>query len=164
MMTKRMLSMLLLALVALAWSSAATAAGKKGSHPAKKVILTPEQLQWQEPPKGIPHAQVAVLEGDPAKPGFFVIRLKLAAGTKVPPHLHDNVERVTVISGSVNLAMGKKAANPQLLPAGSYFSLPPKTVHNAWVDEETVLQIATNGPWSFHPVGKPGDKAGSATQ
>jgi quercetin dioxygenase-like cupin family protein len=156
-MTKRMMSMLLLVLVCLAWSSAATAAAKKkGGAPAKTVVLTPDQMQWKEPPQGLPNTQVAVLEGDPAQPGFFVIRLKIPAGSKIPPHVHDNVERVTVISGSVNLAMGSKAENPQVLPTGSYFSIPPRTVHNAWVDQETVLQIATNGPWTFRPVGKPG--------
>lgn len=164
-MTKKMMTMLLLVLVSLAWNSAATAAAdKKGGVPAKTVILTPDQMQWKEPPKGLPNTLVAVLEGDPAKPGFFVIRLKVPAGTKIPPHVHDNVERVTVISGSVNLAMGKKAENPQVLPAGSYFSIPPRTVHNAWVDQETVLQIGTNGPWTFREVGKPGGETGGGSR
>ena len=48
--------------------------------------------------------------------------------------------------------MGDKAENPTLLPAGSYFSLPPGNVHNAWVDEDTIVQIGTTGPWTFKPL------------
>jgi hypothetical protein len=54
--------------------------------------------------------------------------------------------------------MGDKPENPTILQAGSYFSLPPKVVHNAWVDEETVLQISTMGPWTFKMVGKETEK------
>jgi hypothetical protein len=48
--------------------------------------------------------------------------------------------------------MGTTQENPVLLPAGSYFSIKPKTVHNAWVDEETVVQISTRGPWTLYTV------------
>lgn len=119
---------------------------------AKRVILTPDKLQWSQGPAQIPNSQMAVLEGNPAKSGFFALRLKLPAGTKIGAHYHENVERVTVISGAISLAMGTGKENPTVLPAGSYFALAPKLVHNAWVDEETVLQIATRGPWSLKTV------------
>ena len=52
---------------------------------------------------------------------------------------------------------------PSVLPAGSYFSLPAKTVHIAWVEEETVLQLSTNGPWSFKAVKKT-EKKGTTSE
>ncbi len=131
---------------------------KKMARAAQKIILTPDELQWKEGPPALPETQIAVLEGDPDKRGFFVLRVKLPAGTRIPPHVHTNMERVTVISGKFNLAMGDKPENPSVLPAGSYFSLPPRTVHNAWVDEETILQISTSGPWTFKPVRKEAEK------
>lgn len=131
---------------------------KKMAQASEKIILTPDELQWKEGPQALPNVKVAVLEGDPNKRGFFVMRLKLPAGTKIPVHVHHNRERVTVISGKFNLAMGDKLENPKVLPAGSYFSLPPKTIHSAWVDEETVVQISTAGPWTFKPVKKEAEK------
>ncbi len=135
-----------------------SAHGKKMAGAMTKIVLTPDELQWKEGPPALPQAKIAVLEGDPSKRGFFVTRLKLPAGTKIPPHIHKGRERVTVISGKFNLAMGDKPENPVILPAGSYFSLPPHTVHNAWVDEDTVLQISTMGPWTFKPIKKESEK------
>jgi len=125
---------------------------KKMMKSAKTIILAPDDIQWKDGPQVLPGAKMAVLEGDPQKRGFFVSRLKLPAGTKIPPHIHNDKERVTVISGKFNLAVGDKPENPKVLTAGGYFSFPPKTVHNAWVDEETVVQISTNGPWTFKAI------------
>lgn len=136
---------------------AGTAGGPALAEPAmaapgsKILMITPDQLQWQQGPQAIPGSMVTVLDGDPKKAGFFVMRLKLPAGAKIPPHVHENVERVTVISGKINLAMGDRQENPTAIPAGGYFSIQPNVLHNAWVDEETVLQIATMGPWTFKP-------------
>ena len=136
----------------------AAAEKAKMAHRAKTIIVTPDDIQWKQGPAALPETKMAVLDGDPNKSGFFVIRLKLPAGTKIPPHVHDNVEKVTVISGKINLAMGDKQENPMALPAAGYFSLPPKTLHNAWVDEETILQISTMGPWTFKPLKKATEK------
>lgn len=150
-------AIVLLALVVIV-SGGFAAHGKKTAGGVTKIILTPDAIQWKEGPPALPGAKIAVLDGDPNKRGFFVMRLKLAAGTRIPTHTHVNRERVTVISGKFNLAMGDKPENPILLPAGSYFSLPPNTVHTAWVDEETIVQINTAGPWSFKPVKKDAEK------
>ncbi|MBU5636894.1 cupin domain-containing protein [Geomonas sp. Red69] len=146
-------TMMFLVMIFFSLAAVGVAAEKKGGVAAvRQVITVPADIQWQAGPPAIPGAQMAVLEGNMAKGGFFVARLKLPAGAKIAPHYHDNVERVTVISGTVKLAMGVTQDNPTVLPAGSYFALPPKKVHNGWVDEETVLQIATRGPWSLHVV------------
>jgi len=139
-------------------SAGFSAEGKKIAKTSKEIILTPDELQWKEGPPALPDSKIAILEGDPNKRGFFVMRVKYPAGTKIPVHVHKIVERVTVISGKYNLAMGDKPENPIVLPAGSYFSLPPNTVHNSWVDEETVLQISTTGPWTFKPIKKEAKK------
>ena len=54
-----------------------------------------------------PGAQMAVIDGDPTKPGPFVIRAKFPAGFKVMPHFHPTDESVTVISGTLAAAMGE---------------------------------------------------------
>ena len=51
---------------------------------------------------------MALLEGDPAKEGFYAMRLLLPEGYKVPPHTHPQMENVTVISGALHVGMGEK--------------------------------------------------------
>lgn len=121
---------------------------------AKKehTILTPADLKWGEGPDALPPgARAVVMEGDPKKPDLFHMRLKVPAGYRVAPHRHSDMERVTVISGSVKLGLGEQFDDSKMktLPAGSFFSLPPKTAHFVTTSEETVIQISTTGPWAL---------------
>ena len=44
-----------------------------------EVIVTPKDVKWQDAPPSLPKgAKVAVLEGDPAKEGAFVMRAKMS--------------------------------------------------------------------------------------
>src|SRR5688500_8704615 len=119
----------------------------------KQGMLRPDQIQWKDgPPSLAPGAKFAVLEGDPAKKGYFAMRLKFPDGYKVMPHWHPNFERVTIIKGTLHLGMGetfdKNSANA--LPAGSYSFMPPGMRHFAWAEGETELQLATMGPWAIN--------------
>ena len=98
--------------------------------------------------------QVAVLEGDPAKEGAFVMRAKMPDGYKIPPHTHKKDERVTVLSGTLYLGMGGKFDDKQgkALPAGSYARTPAGMKHFGWTKGETVIQINGEGPWTIEYV------------
>src|SRR3954452_3006362 len=103
-----------------------------------------DALKWQDgPPSLPPGAKFAILEGDPAKPGPFVFRVKVPDGYKIPPHTHPKPERVTVISGAFNLGMGDTfdAAKTEALPAGTYGTWPSGMKHFVWVKGETVVQF-----------------------
>jgi quercetin dioxygenase-like cupin family protein len=118
-------------------------------------MVTPGDVTWGPAPKVLPAgAQAAVLFGDPTKEGLFALRLKAPAGYAVAPHTHPANEVVTVISGTTHLGMGEKADRSvtKALPAGSFFALPKDTAHFVYFDEETVLQITTNGPWGLKYV------------
>ena len=115
-------------------------------------MIAPDAIKWgPAPPVLPPGAEAAVLFGDPGKEGLFALRLKLPAGYAIPPHTHPADEVVTIISGSFKLGMGEAAdeSAATALPAGSFFALPPGTPHFAYIDEETVVQISTNGPWGL---------------
>ncbi|MBI4564397.1 MAG: cupin domain-containing protein [Planctomycetes bacterium] len=101
------------------------------------------------PPALPPGAQFAVLEGNPKEAEFFTMRLKLPAGYKVPPHQHPAIERVTVLSGQLHVALGDTfdPSKAKELKAGSYMKIPPRTNHYAFTKEETILQLTTIGPW-----------------
>lgn len=122
-------------------------------HDDKKempALHRPGDLKWQDgPPSLPPGAKFAVLEGDPAKPGPFVFRVKVPDGYKIPPHTHPKPERVTIISGTFHLGMGDKfdTTKGEALPAGTYGSWPAGMKHYVWTKGETVVQFHGDGPW-----------------
>ena len=115
----------------------------------------PDTIKWQDgPPSLPPGAKIAVLEGDPTKPGPFVFRVKVPDGYKIPPHTHPKPERVTVVSGTFNLGMGEKfdATKTEALPTGTYGTWPAGMKHFVWVKGETVVQFHGDGPWVIEYV------------
>src|SRR5262245_55830724 len=113
-------------------------------------LYVPGGIEWKPGPDSLaPGAKIAVLEGDPSKDGFFTIRILMPDGYRVAPHWHPKTERLTIISGTVNLGTGDRfdATPTKPLPAGTYSSMPPKMTHFAWMTGETVLQLSSIGPW-----------------
>jgi quercetin dioxygenase-like cupin family protein len=118
-------------------------------------IHRPDGLAWRDGPPSLPRgAKIAVLEGDPAKPGPFVFRVKVPDGYRIPPHTHPKPERVTVVSGSFHLGMGDTfdPTKGQELSAGTYGTWPPGMKHFVWVKGETVVQFHGEGPWTIEYV------------
>ena len=139
--------------VALTVLAASVAPGQEMKHPAgdeKPAIYPSTAVTWKDGPASLPAgAKFAVLEGDPAKEGPFVMRISLPDGFRVPPHWHPKVERVTVISGTFNLGMGEKfdKSATRKMPAGTFGFWPAGMRHFAWVKGKTVLQLHGTGPW-----------------
>lgn len=126
---------------------------EKKSH--ESMLYAPEKIVWKDGPASFEKgAQFAVLEGDPAKEGPFVMRVKLPDGFHIRPHTHPKTERVTVISGTFLLAMGDKLERAQATPlkAGAYGFWPAGMKHVAWAQGETIVQIHGVGPWSINYV------------
>jgi quercetin dioxygenase-like cupin family protein len=131
---------------------AAVASTAPADTMAGHAIVPPQEVKWGPAPAVLPPgAEAAVLFGDPSAEGFFVLRLRLPAGYKVAPHTHPVDEVVTVVSGTFSMGMGETAdqSKARPLPAGSFFALPPDTAHYVFIDEETVIQISTVGPWGL---------------
>ncbi|MEY2488399.1 MAG: hypothetical protein QOC70_341 [Verrucomicrobiota bacterium] len=130
---------------------------KDSSQPSSKVVATaehkifaPADIKWVDAPPSLPSgAKMAVLEGDPTKPGPFTIRLQAPDGYKIPAHTHPTDERVTVISGTFHLGMADKfdeAAGHEMV-AGSFALMPAGMKHFAWATGETVVQVHSTGPF-----------------
>lgn len=114
------------------------------------MINRPTELAWQDgPPSLPPGAKFAVLEGDPAKSGPFVFRVKVPDGYRIPPHRHPKPERVTILAGTFHLGMGDTfdMTKGEALPAGTYGTWPAGMKHYVWVRGETVVQFHGDGPW-----------------
>ena len=118
----------------------------------KESLYKPDGLVWKDgPPSLPPGAKFAVLEGDPAKPGPFVFRVKVPDGYRIPPHTHPKPERVTIISGTFHLGMGDKFDEKKLeaLPTGTYGKWPAGMKHFVSIKGETIVQFHGEGPWSI---------------
>src|SRR5688500_1550114 len=124
-------------------------------------ICSPNQMQWMDgPPSLPPGAKFAVLEGDPAKEGFFTMRIRLPDGYRIPPHTHPKVEHITVISGIFNFGMGEKFDQKatRSMPTGTFGFWPAGMKHFVWVKGETIVQLHGIGPWKIdylNPVDDP---------
>ena len=117
---------------------------------ASEGFVNPKDIKWGAAPPAIPKgAQIAVLQGDPFKSGPFVIRLKVPAGYKIPPHWHTQDESLTVISGSFYFGKGDKAetSNAPTITAGAFHFLSGKDHHYLVAKTQSVIQINGNGPF-----------------
>ena len=115
-------------------------------------IVPVQQIKWGPAPASIPPgAEAAVLYGDPSKEGLFALRLKLPKGYHIAPHTHPKPEVVTIISGAFRFGMGETAdrSKAQPLAAGSMFACAPGMAHFVYTDEDTVIQLNSNGPWGI---------------
>ena len=143
------LSLLLAVGFSLAQSSAEEAqSGDMRLYPATTI-------EWKVGPVALPPgAKMAVLEGDPTKESPFVVRFQFPDGYHIPPHTHPKTERVTVISGTLNLATGEALdrSSAKKLPAGSFGYWPAGMKHTAWSEGETVIQLHGIGPWQINYV------------
>jgi len=152
-MRKLLAILLLLPVISLAQ----TATPKKAATKAKTaspapVVVTPDKIQWGPAPAVFPTgAQLAVLSGDPGKPGPFTVRLKVPDGYRIMPHWHPTAENVTVMSGEFHVGMGDKFDETSMttLPAESLASVPAHHNHYAMAKGETVVQISSTGPFKL---------------
>jgi quercetin dioxygenase-like cupin family protein len=149
----------LAALVAAAAAQTPQKEKPAGKAPAKHAVVTAGDLKWgPAPPSLPPGAEAAVLDGDPTKPGPFVMRAKFPAGYRVPPHWHPTDENLTIISGSFAVGTGDKLdeASMKTLGAGDFVHMPKQMHHYAMAKEAATIQIHGTGPFAITYV-NPGD-------
>jgi quercetin dioxygenase-like cupin family protein len=136
-------------------------APQTAAHPAKHSapMVNAADLKWgPAPPAFSAGAQMAVVDGDPSKPGPFVIRARFPAGFKVMPHWHPTDESLTVISGTLAAGMGEKWDDGAMktFTAGAFARMPRKTPHYVQAKEDTTVQVHGTGPFTLTYV-NPGD-------
>jgi quercetin dioxygenase-like cupin family protein len=144
---EKRLTVIILGFVALAIASS-PAAAREMDEP---VMLTPAEIAWTPGPASMPPgSEVAIMEGDPKQEGLVTMRLSLPPNYQLPPHTQSNVERVTVISGTLYFGHGEQMepAKAKELPAGSFFLFPPDTPMFGFTREQgTVIQLNVEAPW-----------------
>jgi hypothetical protein len=133
----------------------------------EQAFTNPGDIKWGSAPPSLPKgAKVAVLYGDPGKPGPFVVRLMAPAGYKIPPHWHSQTESLTVISGTFYLGSGDTVdpAHAHALKAGGYHYLPAKAHHYAFTKAPVIVQVHGDGPFDVTYVNPADDPQKSPTK
>jgi quercetin dioxygenase-like cupin family protein len=112
------------------------------------VRITPEQLKWVDEPDGLGFKQ-AIVEGDPAKPGLYIIQVKFPPGVMSKPHFHREDRYATVLKGTWYTGAGDEFAPDKTIPLkpGSFMKHPAGVHHyDGAKDEEVIVQLVGMGP------------------
>lgn len=141
----RMRSYVLASLALASWSYAALGAEL---DPKVLAFKLPDQLKWRDP-TGAAGVNQAILQGDPTKPGLYVVLNRFKPGNFSRPHFHPNDRFITVVKGTWWIATGNKF-DPALavaMPAGSFVTHFAEQVHwDGAKDEEAWVLIVGEGP------------------
>jgi quercetin dioxygenase-like cupin family protein len=114
--------------------------------------MLPEMIDYEPFASFPPEARLAVVVGDPALPGPYVVRVKLPSGVKLMPHRHREDRVYTVMSGVFYIGLGEQFDEAELraYPPGAVIVLPGGTPHFHWARSgEYVTQVTASGPISL---------------
>src|ERR1700729_2031051 len=147
-LTSRTALGVLLALGFMALGSARTTADLE---PKAIAIQLPNDIKWVRNAG----AETAVLVGDPAKPGLYVVLQKWLPHNNSHPHFHQNDRFITVLSGTwwVNTGPKYDPDGMKPVPAGSFVTHFAKEIHyDGARDAECILEIVGMGPATSTPA------------
>jgi quercetin dioxygenase-like cupin family protein len=111
--------------------------------------ILPEDIEWKPFAAFPPTVRLAVLVGEPSRPGPYVIRVRVPAGVKLMPHRHPEDRIYTVMSGVFYIGLGDQFDGDKVkaYPPGCVVVLPGDTPHFHWAkSEEYVTQVTAIGP------------------
>jgi len=112
------------------------------------VPLLPGDQKWGGPPQ-IPALKGAWMLGANGEPGPYVLRVRLAAGGRIPPHTHPDERHSTVLSGTIYVGFGERFDEGMVVavPAGAVYVAPANVPHYVWArDGNAVYQESGVGP------------------
>lgn len=166
------IAVLCLAATAFAQGAPAKKEAPPPPPPAKKTAPAPAHVfmqaadfKWGPGPAALPAgAQLAVLHGDPAGTGAFMISAKMPDGYTVPPHWHPTDENIVVMQGSLILGMGDKLdeAAGTAITAGGYARMPARMHHFAKARGATTIIISGMGPFEVTYINPKDDPRNAA--
>jgi quercetin dioxygenase-like cupin family protein len=113
-------------------------------------------LHWFSPPSN-PAVQGAWVVGAEDQAAPYLLRVKLAAGGKIPPHVHPDERSSTVLAGTLYVGFGGTfdEAKVVAVPTGAVYVAPAKVPHYVWAkDGEATYQEAGVGPTATIPVAR----------
>ena len=136
----------LLAVLVAASSVVAGASGCAGQSSAG-----PASPHWLVPPVLPPGAFIAVVSGDPTRPGPFTLLVSMPNGYRIPPHSHPSYEHVEVKEGTLLVGTGDQLdpKMTQALAAGDSATAPAGLHHFSIAKGRTLLSATFMGPYTI---------------
>ncbi len=125
-----------------------------------------DSLHWGPAPAIFPHgAQMAVVSGNPSRPGAFRIQLRMPDGYRIPPHFHPTDEMVEVKQGTFLVGMGDTfdLAKTKTMKQGEQGTVPANVHHYAQARGATIVSVTAVGPFAMTYV-NPADDPTKSTQ
>jgi len=95
--------------------------------------ILPESLAWATRPD-LPGLQVVYVLGSEKGEGPYLLRVRLAADARIPPHTHPDARITTVLSGTAYVGFGETLDENSLVmvPEGGVYEVPAGVPHFAW--------------------------------
>jgi len=114
----------------------------------KPVPVLPDTMPYVAV-RQVPGIETKWLVGSATKEGLYLLRVKLTAGAKLPPHTHPDARVTQVLSGTLYVDFGSvfDSTGVVSIPAGAVYVAPAGVPHYAWAREgEVIYQEAGFGP------------------
>jgi quercetin dioxygenase-like cupin family protein len=104
------------------------------------IPLVPENFSWRSVP-GNPALESAWILGDGQQAGPYILRVKLAAGGRIPPHTHPDGRNSTVLQGVLYVGFGRTFEESKVvaIPTGAVCVIPAEVPHYVWAKDGDVL-------------------------
>ena len=123
-------------------------------------------LVWGPPPPALPSgSRVAVVSGDPAKPGPFTIRIDMPPDYTVRPHYHPAMETVRLLEGTLHLGQGPKWDEQafKAVAPDQPVSMPAKQPHFVHAASRVLIEVQSTGPFEVTYVNPKDDPRTGST-
>jgi quercetin dioxygenase-like cupin family protein len=106
---------------------------------------------WLVPPVLPPGAFIAVVSGDPTRPGPFTLLVSMPNRYRIPPHSHPSYEHVEVKEGTLLVGTGDELdpKMTQALAAGDSATAPAGMHHFSIAKGRTLLAATFMGPYTI---------------
>lgn len=138
---------------AAAFGQAAQGAQEMAEEERTTTMVMADDLDFQpiEVPGFDSGMQIAGVVGDFTKEGPYVLRLSFPDGYRFPAHYHPMDENLTVVSGTLLLAMGEEEDESSLddYGPGDFINIPAEHPHFGGASGETVIQLHGMGPFEI---------------
>ena len=145
-------------LLLFSFSGAVLAQSTAPEADAPRPIL-PESLNWVGVPNA-PALQAAWVLGSEQATGAYVLRVRIAANGRIPPHAHPDTRNSTVLSGTLYVGFGESFDEGKMVavPTGAVYVAPASVPHYIWAKDGNV-EYQETGVGPTGTVMAPGNNA-----
>lgn len=128
--------------------AAVLALATAASLPARADDVDDSKLNWQFVPGYHRPIEMAIVSGDPAQPGPFVVRFRMPSGMKWSPHRYSNTREMKILKGIFWLTPGESYnwRDMNEYKAGTVLTKEAGQPYFGWARTAVVLEESGEGP------------------